>query len=64
MDPFARTIAFAVAVIVFFFVAVVVGRLAAARISRNAHARQAISAIVALGIFLVLFFVGRRLAAP
>ena len=49
--------------IVSFFVAVVCGRLIAVRTTRDRNARQVVTGLAALGLFLVLFFVGRRLLA-
>ena len=61
MDPFSRAIGFAVAIAVFFFIAIVGGRLVGLSVSKNSASRQAISTIAALVIFLFLFFLSRKL---
>jgi ABC-type Na+ efflux pump permease subunit len=63
LDPFFRTLVAAVMVIVSFFVAVLCGRLIAVRTTREKNAQQLVTGLATLAIFLVMFFVGRRLLA-
>jgi hypothetical protein len=55
-DPFFKAIGGAIAVMVIFFVSVLCGGLLAAKTVKGKNARQAVTVLFALVIFLLLFF--------
>ena len=63
MDPFFNAVGGAIAVIFIFFISVVAGSLVGAAASREPAARNALSVLASLGIFLFLFFLRKRFVA-
>ena len=56
MDPFFKAISSAIGIIVIFFIAIVGGHLLAAITVKDKTSRQAVTALLAIAIFLILFF--------
>lgn len=62
MDPFFKAIGGAIAIIVTFAIAVLGGQIAAAIIVKRKEGRKTAAALIALAIFVVLFFVGQSVS--
>ena len=56
MDPFFKAISSAIGIIVIFFIAIVGGHFLAAITVKDKTSRQAVTALLAIAIFLILFF--------